>query len=40
MYQLGAADNRAYAREFVAPLLRHVCLDRGLEAVRFFNERR
>jgi hypothetical protein len=37
MYQLGAADNRAYAREFVAPLLRHVCLERGLEAVRFFN---
>ena len=37
MYQLGAADNRAYAREFVAPFLRHVCLERGLEAVRFFN---
>ena len=37
MYQLGAADNRAYAREFVAPLLQHVCLERGLEAVRFFN---
>jgi hypothetical protein len=37
MFQLGAADNRAYAREFVAPLLRHVCLERGLSAVRFFN---
>jgi hypothetical protein len=37
MYQLGARDNRAYAREFVAPLLRHVVLDRGLEAVRLFN---
>jgi hypothetical protein len=37
MYQLGAADNRAYAREFVAPLLKHVCVERGLEAVRFFN---
>jgi len=37
MYQLGAADNRAYAREFVAPFLRHVCLERGLGAVRFFN---
>jgi hypothetical protein len=37
MYQLGAADNRAYAREFVAPLLRHIAVDRGLEAVRFFN---
>jgi hypothetical protein len=37
MYQLGAADNRVYAREFVAPLLKHVCRERGLEAVRFFN---
>lgn len=37
VYQLGAADNRAYARDFVAPLLRHVAVDRGLEAVRFFN---
>ena len=37
MFQLGADDNRAYAREFVAPFLRHVCLERGLRAVRFFN---
>jgi hypothetical protein len=37
MYQLAAADNRAYARELVAPLLQHVCVERGLEAVRFFN---
>jgi hypothetical protein len=37
MYQLGARDNRAYAREFVAPLLRHVVDERGLSAVRLFN---
>lgn len=37
MYQLAAADNRAYAREFVAPLLKHVCVERGLSSVRFFN---
>jgi hypothetical protein len=37
MYQLGAADNRAYAREFAAPLLRHLVVERGLEAVRLFN---
>jgi hypothetical protein len=37
MYQLGAADNRAYAREFVAPLLRHVVVERALRAVRLFN---
>jgi hypothetical protein len=37
MYQMAAGDNRAYAREFVAPFLRHVVVERGLSAVRYFN---
>jgi hypothetical protein len=34
---MAARDNRAYAREFVAPLLHHVVVERQLNAVRFFN---
>jgi hypothetical protein len=35
--QMAALDNRAFAREFVAPLLDHICRERRLEAVRLFN---
>lgn len=35
--QMAVRDNRVYAREFVAPLLDHICRERGLEAVRLFN---
>jgi hypothetical protein len=34
---MAAADNRAYAREFVAPLLKYVTAERGLKAVKMFN---
>lgn len=34
---MAAADNDAYAGEFIAPLLRHVLVDRDLRAVRLFN---
>jgi len=34
---MAARDNRTYAREFVAPLIHHVVVERGLTAVRFFN---
>jgi len=34
---MAAQDNHAYARKFVAPLLHHVVIERGLKAVRFFN---
>ena len=34
---MAAADNEAYAERFVAPLLRHVLVERELRSVRFFN---
>ena len=34
---MAPSDNTAYARRFVAPLLRHVVVDLGLESVRLFN---
>jgi hypothetical protein len=34
---MAAADNRAYAREFVAPLLRFIAADKDFASVRFFN---
>jgi len=34
---MAAADNDAYAGEFIAPLLRHVLVERDLQAVRLFN---
>lgn len=34
---MAARDNEAYATRFVAPLLRHVVRDLGLESVRLFN---
>ncbi len=34
MTNMAARDNRAYAREFVAPLLQHVVVERGLGAIR------
>jgi hypothetical protein len=34
---MAPADNAAYARRFVAPLLEHVVKDLGLESVRLFN---
>jgi hypothetical protein len=34
---MAARDNRAYAREFVAPLMHHVVVERGLRSIRFFN---
>lgn len=35
--QMAALDNRALAREFTAPLLKHIKVDRGMVAVRYFN---
>jgi hypothetical protein len=37
MVNMAAKDNSAYAREFVAPLLHHLVVERGLEAIKFFN---
>lgn len=37
MYQLAAENNRAYAREFVAPFLQHIVRERKLTAVKVFN---
>jgi hypothetical protein len=37
MVQMAAADNRAYAREFVAPLLRFIAAADDFAAVRYFN---
>jgi hypothetical protein len=34
---MAARDNRVYAERFVAPFLRHIRLERGLQAVRWFN---
>ncbi|MCL5103198.1 MAG: hypothetical protein M1133_03660, partial [Armatimonadetes bacterium] len=34
---MAAENNRAYAREFVVPLLKHVVEERGLSAVKLFN---
>ncbi len=37
MYQLAAIDNRALAREFIAPFLHHIVRERKLSAVKYFN---
>lgn len=37
MVQMAARDNRSYAREFVAPLLRFITADADFDAVKFFN---
>ncbi|MEI6972004.1 MAG: hypothetical protein WCL44_10865 [bacterium] len=34
---MAAVDNDAYAGDFIAPLLRHVMVERDLQAVRLFN---
>lgn len=35
--QMAALDNRSLARDFVAPLMKHIKVDRGMNAVGYFN---